>query len=228
MKIFQAINGVMSEMNAIPKDKTNTQQGFKFRGIDDVMNALQPLLVKHGIFIVPEVLEQLREDRISSKEKALIYSVCKIKYTFFADDGSSFSAITIGEGMDSGDKATNKAMAIAFKYACFQVFCIPTQDMADPDADTHEIKPSSTNMPNSDATWNQLGTELPPEEAPKNSQSGIITKPQAARMFAISGGNKDICSAVMKKYGYEKSTDIKKSDYAAMCNEIEKAAKMVG
>jgi hypothetical protein len=130
----------MSEVGAITKDKTNTQQGFKYRGIDDVMNALQPLLVKHKVFIVPEVLEQIREDRTSSKGNSLIYSVCKIKYTFFAEDGSNVTAIVIGEGMDSGDKATNKAMAIAMKYACFQIFCIPTEEMVDPDKETHNLK----------------------------------------------------------------------------------------
>ena len=150
-KIYGSIVGVMSEIGAISKAKKNQQQGFMYRGVDDVMNALQPLMVKHGIFIVPEVLEQSREDRTSAKGNSLLYSVCKIKYTFFADDGSSVTAITIGEGMDSGDKASNKAMAVAFKYACFQVFCIPTEEMKDPDAESHELasrsKPSPTTPP---------------------------------------------------------------------------------
>ena len=68
---------------------------------------------------------------MSQKGGTLIYSICRIKYTFYAEDGSNVSAVVIGEGMDSGDKATNKAMSIAFKYACFQVFCIPTEEMKD-------------------------------------------------------------------------------------------------
>ena len=145
-KIYQSIIGVMSEIGAISKDKTNTQQGFKYRGIDEVMNTLQPLLIKNNVFVVPEVLEQTREDKVSSKGTLLIYSICKIKFTFYADDGSNLTAVTIGEGMDSGDKATNKAMAIAFKYACFQVFCIPTEEMKDPDDESHELQspPKST------------------------------------------------------------------------------------
>ena len=86
--------------------------------------------------MVPQVLEQTREERQTSKGGNLIYSICKIKYIFYAEDGSSIEAIVIGEGMDSGDKATNKAMAIAMKYAMFQVFCIPTEEMKDPDSDT--------------------------------------------------------------------------------------------
>ena len=104
------------------------------------MNALNPALVKHKVFVVPEVLEQTREERTSAKNTTLLYSIIKVKYTFYAEDGSSVSATVIGEGMDSGDKATNKAMSIAFKYACFQVFCIPTEEMVDPDAEVHEVE----------------------------------------------------------------------------------------
>lgn len=137
MEIYNAILGVMADVGAIGKDKQNKQQGFKYRGVDDVMNALQPAMVKHGVFVAPTILEQHREERQTSKGSDLIYSICTVKFTFYAQDGSSVDAVVIGEGMDSGDKATNKAMSIAFKYACFQVFCIPTEEMKDPDAETH-------------------------------------------------------------------------------------------
>ena len=142
-QIYTAVNKVMKEIGAIGKTSKNTQQGFMFRGIDAVMNGIQPALVNNGIFIVPEILEQTREERQTKSGNNLIYSVCKIKYTFYAQDGSSIEAVVIGEGMDSGDKATNKAMSIAFKYACFQVFCIPTEEMVDPDAECHEVKPKA-------------------------------------------------------------------------------------
>ena len=142
--IYQTIDAVMSEIGAVGKTSKNTQQGFMFRGIDAVMNAINPALVKHHLFIVPEVIDQKREERTTSKGNALIYSIVTVKYTFYAEDGSSVSAVVIGEGMDSGDKATNKAMSIAFKYACFQVFCIPTEEMVDPDQDSHEVKIEKT------------------------------------------------------------------------------------
>lgn len=134
--IYSAIIGVMADVGAIGKNKRNAQQGFAYRGVDDVMNALQPAMVEHQIFVVPTILEQRREERKTAKGGLLIYSVCTIKYTFYAADGSSVECTVIGEGMDSGDKATNKAMSVAFKYACFQIFCIPTEEMKDPDADT--------------------------------------------------------------------------------------------
>ena len=134
MNIYESINAIMQEVPAIGKNQTNKQQGFKFRGIDAVMNTLQPLLSKHKVFVVPQVLEQTREERQTTKGGTLLYSILKIKYTFYAEDGTFVESITTGEGMDSGDKASNKAMAIAMKYAMFQVFCIPTED--DPDAET--------------------------------------------------------------------------------------------
>lgn len=139
-KIYKAITDIMNEIGVVGKTSKNTQQGFMYRGIDSVMNAINPALVKYKVFIVPEVLEQIREERQTSRGGTLLYSICKMKYTFYADDGSNISAVVVGEGMDSGDKATNKAMSIAFKYACFQVFCIPTEEMIDPDAEVHDVE----------------------------------------------------------------------------------------
>ena len=140
-EIYQAIIGVMSDIGVIGKEKKNAQQGFKYRGVDDVMNALQPVMVQHGLFVVPEIIDQKREERKTNRDGNLIYSVCTVRYTFYAKDGSSVQCVVVGEGMDSGDKATNKAMSIAFKYACFQVFCIPTEEMKDPDAEVHTVAP---------------------------------------------------------------------------------------
>ena len=140
MTIYQSIAAIMAEAYSVGKDKVNQQQGFKFRGIDDVMNTFKPLLAKHGVFAVPEVLNMEREDRQTARGTSLLYSILTVRYTFYAADGTSVSAVVIGEGMDSGDKASNKAMAVAFKYALFQTFCIPTEEMAqdDPDRTTPE------------------------------------------------------------------------------------------
>lgn len=142
MNIYETITKVMGEIGVVGKNSKNQTQGFMFRGIDAVMNAINPALVKYKLFIVPEILEQTREERQSARGGTLIYSICKVKYTFYAEDGTNISATVIGEGMDSGDKATNKAMSIAFKYACFQVFCIPTEEMVDPDKESHEVTPA--------------------------------------------------------------------------------------
>ncbi|MGI5885421.1 MAG: ERF family protein [Candidatus Spyradocola sp.] len=138
-RIYSLLALAADEIGAISKDKRNTQgSGFMYRGVDDVMNALHPILSKLGIVVVPEVLEQSREERTTKSGANLLYSILRIRYTFFAPDGSHVEATVVGEAMDSGDKASNKAMSVAFKYACFQVFCIPTEEMQDPDAVTPE------------------------------------------------------------------------------------------
>lgn len=134
-EIYKAIPRAMEEIGAIAKDRVNQQQRFAYRGIDDVMNALHPVLVKHGLFLTPEVLEHRREERTTKNGGNLIYSVLKMKYTLYAQDGSSVSATVIGEGMDSADKSSNKAMAVGMKYALFQLFCIPTEEMGNDDPD---------------------------------------------------------------------------------------------
>ena len=160
MNIYEAISRCMEEIGAVGKDSVNKQQGFKYRGIDAVMNAINPALVKNHVFIVPEVLEQQRQERTTNKGAVLIYSICRIKYTFYAEDGSSIESTLVGEALDTGDKATNKAMAIAYKYACFQVFCIPTSDMADPDAETVNGLQTAGNPPQTQQTENTPAADM--------------------------------------------------------------------
>lgn len=169
MNVYEAISATMADIGAVGKNSKNAQQGFMFRGIDAVMNALQPAMKKNGLFVVPEVLEQTREERTTQKGALLIYSICKIRYTFYAKDGSSVSAVVIGEGMDSGDKATNKAMSIAFKYACFQVFCIPTEEMQDPDAEIHEPAPKKVTTINPKKLEQEAIAESKIDQAKVNS-----------------------------------------------------------
>lgn len=139
MNIYQSIAAIMADCPAIGKTSRNNQgQGYNYRGVDAVMNVFQPLLAKHHVFAVPTVLSSEREERETKNGGTLIYTILAVKYTFFAEDGSFVEAVVKGEAMDSSDKSSNKAMSAAFKYAMFQVFCIPTEEMVDPDAETPE------------------------------------------------------------------------------------------
>ncbi|HNX15718.1 MAG TPA: ERF family protein [Oscillospiraceae bacterium] len=129
--IYQKIIDVMRDCTAIGKDR-KSGQGYMFRGVDAVMNELNPLFKKHGVFVVPIVISAQREER---KQGTWIFTLLDVEYRFFAADGSYVTARVRGEGADSGDKSSNKAMSVAFKYACFQVLCIPTEEFIDPDAD---------------------------------------------------------------------------------------------
>lgn len=148
MEILNGVQMIMQEIGAIGKNSRNTMQGFNFRGIDDVMNVLHPLLTKAHVVIVPTVIDVTREERQNARGTTLIYSVARVRYTFMSTvDGSTIETEVIGEGMDSGDKSINKAMSIAMKYACFQIFCIPTEEMVDPDAESHQVAPKKPEYP---------------------------------------------------------------------------------
>lgn len=142
MKVYQCINAIQAELSkvGISKDQKNTQQGFKFRGIDDVLNTLSPLLAQHGLCILPTVLERQVTERTTKNGGVLFYVALMVEYHFVcAEDGSTHRVIVYGEAMDSGDKATNKALSAAYKYACIQAFCIPTEGDNDADSITHEV-----------------------------------------------------------------------------------------
>lgn len=142
MKVYQSISLVSAELAhaGISKDRSNQQQGYKFRGIDDCLNALAPLLSRSNLVILPEVLEREVVERQTKSGGALFYVTVKVKYAFVnAEDDSRHDVVTYGEAMDSADKATNKAMSAAYKYAVIQAFCIPTEGENDADAVTHDV-----------------------------------------------------------------------------------------
>ena len=142
MSVYKAINAVQAELakTGIAKDKRNAQQGYNFRGIDDVYLAIAPLLAKHGLCILPRVVSREVTERQTQKGGILFYTVVKMEFDFVcAEDGSKHTVTTVGEAMDSGDKSSNKAMSAAYKYAAFQAFAIPTEGDNDADATTHEV-----------------------------------------------------------------------------------------
>lgn len=142
-KVYAAINKVQAALakEGIGKDRKNAAQGYSFRGIDDVYNALSPLLAQHGLCILPRMLTREVVERESAKGAALFYVTVSAEFDFVsAEDGSRHTVKTYGEAMDSGDKATNKAMSAAYKYAAMQAFAIPTEGDHDTETQTHEVK----------------------------------------------------------------------------------------
>jgi hypothetical protein len=141
--VYQAIADIQGELakTGIAKTRKNQQgSGYMFRGIDDVYAALSPLLSAHKLVVIPRVLTREVIDRQSKNGGALFYVTVHAEFDFVsAIDGTTHTASTFGEAMDSGDKATNKAMSAAYKYAAFMTFAIPTEGDNDADAHTHEV-----------------------------------------------------------------------------------------
>ena len=147
MKVYQAIGAVSAAMShqGISKARNNQQQGYKFRGIDDVLNALSAALVGAGLVILPRCTDRVVVERATAKGGALFNVTCRVEFDLVStEDGSTHTVATYGEAMDSADKATNKARSAAYKYLALLVFCIPTEATADTDADfsTHEVAQS--------------------------------------------------------------------------------------
>lgn len=138
--IYGAIAAVSREVGAIQKSRRNQQQGFNFRGIDDVYNAFHSVLAKHGVFSTSEILDVLEDTRQTRNGGNMYHVRMRIAWTFHASDGSSVTTVTRGEALDSADKASNKAMATAHKYAFFQMFTVPLDpgSVDDPDAESPE------------------------------------------------------------------------------------------
>jgi hypothetical protein len=146
--VWQLIADVQAELasKGIGKNQTNTFDKYQFRGIDDVYNALGPILARHGLVVIPQVTAREITERQSQKGGALFHVVMDVTYRFVsAGDGSEALVPVVGEAMDRGDKAINKAMSAAYKLAAFQVFCIPVAGQ-DSEQESHVVAKRSTSV----------------------------------------------------------------------------------
>jgi hypothetical protein len=144
MEVYKAVNAVQAALakSGISKDHKASGGGanYAFRGIDDVYAHLAPLLAAHGLCVFPRCMSREMTERATRNGGALFVASIHAEFDFVAvADGTKHTASTFGEAMDSSDKATNKAMSAAFKYAAFMTFCIPTEGDNDADATGHDV-----------------------------------------------------------------------------------------
>lgn len=202
--VYQLIADVSAEIakEGISKDRNNQQQGYKFRGIDDVYNALAPIISKHGLVILPRILSRNSVEKLSANGKPISLVTVEAEFDFVSShDGSKHIVKTFGEAMDHADKATNKAMSAAYKYAAFQTFCIPTEGDNDADSTTHALatqnnkpannveKPKPFLTPDNKLEWERavnsfkkngnLKTVLEQRQVSKEHQEQIINESKA-------------------------------------------------
>lgn len=136
--VYERMVSIVSELPAIGKNQKNKQQNFMFRGHDDVLNALNPLLSKHGVICLPDVVQRLEGQRTTAKGSIMFVVNLHVRYRFYGEAGDCVEASVWGEGTDMGDKATNKAMTMAFKNVLNQAFAISTEEFKDADGETPE------------------------------------------------------------------------------------------
>jgi hypothetical protein len=193
--IHEKMIAVMKDCDAISKDRRNQAQGYSFRGVDDVYNMLHVILSKHGVFTTSSIKAERSEERQTKSGGTSIYRVLNIVYTFHCEDGSFIVSDVVGEGMDSGDKASNKAMSVAHKYAMMQAFCIPTEDAKDPENDDHDVVINSPQY---------------------------ITKEQQAKMLSLleTIGDKTRLAKILGHYKVHSLDKIPVSAYTQIVNQL--------
>jgi len=147
--IYEKMAKILSKVDCIEKGRTNQHQGFKFRGIDDALNALHSIFAEEKVFLLHEVMEHSVTERQTAKGGVSFHHIIKVMFRFIADDGSQVSAVGIGEAADTGDKGAGKAMSYALKVCLLQTFLIPTEEDKDPDTQTTTwaTKPSTPPKP---------------------------------------------------------------------------------
>lgn len=211
--IFGKMADILSKIEAIGKDQNNSQQNFKYRGIDDVYNAINPILAEHRVFMTSHIIEKTRDERQTKSGGVLAFTCLRMQYTFWAEDGSNVSTEVEGEGMDSGDKSSNKAMSVAHKYALLQAFCIPTKDIDDPDAETHEVAPKKQTQQHRQTQQAKAATEedpfAPAEPAYVKDAKAILHSAKTVKpdewfgfMDGLSPRLEDIKKANIKTYNH--------------------------
>lgn len=211
--VYEAILAVSDDISkdGIAKDKRNELQKFNFRGIDDVLNALSPLLAKHKLVILPKVLSRDVVERATKSGGVLFFVTVEVEFELVSvKDGSTHSVKTFGEAQDSGDKATNKALSAAYKYMAIQVFCIPVegQDDADNDGDP-EVKAKTPKEP----------------EAPADPLDNLISEDKAVTLATMIKDAKLDLARLLKFYKVEKVEQLTERLYIHAVEQVEKASK---
>lgn len=181
-EIFKLIPKVMKEIGSISKDRKNEQQKYSFRGIEDFYQAAHPAMINHGIFCAPKVLSRdvYRFEKTNDMGKVTIWLhvALEVEHRFYAGDGSFVPVTTWGEGLDNSDKATNKAMSGAMKYALIELFCVPTKDVEDSDRDSPEAGKARVKMGEKTQAAPQEPVTLPP---PLPKPNGTATEAQPVK-----------------------------------------------
>jgi hypothetical protein len=208
--VVQALSAVMGDVQAVGKSDTNTQQGYKFRGVDAVVNAVGPALRKHGVVVVPIDVAHESEHYQSAKGTQMKAVTVTVKYRFYGPAGDYIDATTCGESADSGDKAIPKAHSVAYRVLLLQSLCIPTDD---PDPDTQANERATSEF------------QPPPSARAAANGSSTISEAQQRRLWAIartSGVPDDTVKDVVARVaGVESTKDIPKDKYDAVIADLE-------
>lgn len=161
--IYEALSRVMAAVQAVRKGDRNNEQGYNFRGIDAVVNAVGPALREHGVLVVPLVEDASWRDVLTVRDKKSRECTVRVRFRFYGPAGDHIDAVTPGESMDFGDKGAAKAMSVAFRIALLQALAIPT-DEPEHDPDAHSYERAQGPSPRAVELFEQIHNATTPEE----------------------------------------------------------------
>jgi hypothetical protein len=182
VKVHEAVTAVMETVREVRKDGRNTQQNFNFRGVDAVVNAVSPAMRKVGLTVHPSRVTRETSGKQLSGGKTATSIEVTVDYTFTGPEGDTFTAQVVAEAFDLGDKATAKAMSVAYRTCLLQTFALPTDDQ-DPDEQNYEQESRQQRSQPSQPAVNW--------EAQYKATAGDKTKLEALRHMAKNSGAPD-------------------------------------
>lgn len=213
--IYQLIAKIAKEVGPVGKLGKNQQQGWSFRKIDDVYNHASAVFAEHGVICVPRVISVERWETTTKNGGVMQNRLAEMEHDYIAPDGTMVTTRIFGEGNDSGDKATNKAIAYAHKYSIIQLLMMPTGE-SDPDAESHE-------------TGSQKGNSKKSGSGNKATDTRPISDAQGKRLWAIlmnSSITEDQLKEKLKaRLGITSTDAIQRKDYDGVIQWLEQNPK---
>lgn len=211
LNIYEKLNYVQSNLK-VPKNRRASfggKAGYNYRSCEDILEAVKPLTNVARLCL--RLNDNIRvENGLTFVEATAILNDCDSEACITSKGLAQIA--TDKKGMDVA-QMTGSASSYARKYALNGLFAI--DDSEDIDSMDHSEKKTTTR-----ATKPASAAQ---EEAKEEAAPGIISTAQAKRMYAISGGDADLCKKVIARYGYKSSKEVKWEDYEAICDEIVEA-----
>lgn len=223
MKVYEAIRSVMRDLGleGISKNKKNQMQGYSFRGIDDVLLALNPLLSKHGLVICPRVISRETVERQTKNGGAMFYTFLNVEFDLVCvEDGSKQTVSTFGEAQDSSDKSCNKAISAAYKVMAFNTFCIPTEAAIDTEAESPEAVSASV-AAKTEAKTKQIAQAIPKAVAEAMEDPEAFMKTTSTGEPQMSQQVKELITGIKTRIGFAKTEDELRFAWADFNNLLE-------
>lgn len=206
MSVYEKLGKIQTNLKA-PKNQFNSFGKYNYRSCEDILEGLKPLLTEYNCSVIISDEIELIGDRYYLKATATLIDNEKTDNNIISVSGYAREAES-KKGMDDS-QVSGATSSYARKYALNGLFAI--DDTKDADSQDNRAK-----TPGKKVEPNNTNTN-------KATNNDLISDAQQKRMFAISKGETGIAAEILQQYGYQKSNEVKKSDYNKICDEIIRA-----